>query len=173
DIGVAYQGELRMRHLLDTKIGDYQAMIPMVDIDTIGAGGGSIAYVDQGGVYRVGPQSAGADPGPVCYNRGGEEPTSTDAQLLLGRLRRERMLAGSGIDLRPDRSKAAMQKVAGQLDMSDEDAALGALQRRKHAMAQAIEETSVRRGYDPRDFTLVAAGGAGGLFACEIASELE
>src|SRR5699024_10055244 len=173
DIGVSYQGELRMRHLLDTKIGDYQAMIPMVDIDTIGAGGGSIAYVDQGGVYRVGPQSAGADPGPVCYNRGGEEPTSTDAQLLLGRLRPERMLAGSGIDLRPDLSKDAMQKVADQLKMSVEEAALGALQLQKYGMTQAIEENSVRRGYDPRDFTLVAAGGAGGLFACEIASELE
>ena len=81
DIGVAAGGELRMRHLLDTKVGDYQAMVPMVDIDTIGAGGGSIAYVDEGGVFRVGPQSAGADPGPACYGRGGTEPTSTDAQL--------------------------------------------------------------------------------------------
>ena len=81
DIGVAAGGQLRMRHLLDTKIGDYQAMVPMVDIDTIGAGGGSIAYVDQGGVFRVGPQSAGADPGPACYGRGGTLPTSTDAQL--------------------------------------------------------------------------------------------
>ena len=87
DIGVAAGGQLRMRHLLDTKIGDYQAMVPMVDIDTIGAGGGSIAYVDEGGVYRVGPKSAGAEPGPACYGRGGAEPTSTDAQLLLGRLR--------------------------------------------------------------------------------------
>ena len=84
DIGVAYQGELRMRHLLDTKIGDHQAMVPMVDIDTIGAGGGSIAYVDAGGVFRVGPQSAGAVPGPVCYGRGGTEPTSTDAQGVAG-----------------------------------------------------------------------------------------
>ena len=84
DIGVAYQGELRMRHLLDTKIGDHQAMVPMVDIDTIGAGGGSIAYVDAGGVFRVGPQSAGAVPGPVCYGRGGTEPTSTDAQSAAG-----------------------------------------------------------------------------------------
>ncbi|MDN6150913.1 MAG: hydantoinase B/oxoprolinase family protein [Yaniella sp.] len=173
DIGVSYQGELRMRHLLDTKIGDYQAMIPMVDIDTIGAGGGSIAHVDAGGVYRVGPQSAGADPGPVCYNRGGTEPTATDAQLLLGRMRPERMLAGSGIDLRPDLSEEAMQKVAGTLDMSVEEAALGALQVMRFGMTQAIEENSVRRGYDPRDFTLVAAGGAGGLFACEIASELQ
>src|SRR5207249_1089538 len=84
---VAADGQLRMRHLLDTKVGDYQAMVPMVDIDTIGAGGGSIAYVDAGGVFRVGPESAGADPGPACYGRGGTEPTSTDAQLLLGRLR--------------------------------------------------------------------------------------
>ena len=83
-----------MRHLLDTKIGDYQAMVPMVDIDTIGAGGGSIAYVDEGGVFRVGPQSAGADPGPACYGRGGTEPTSTDAQLVLGRLRPDRGLLG-------------------------------------------------------------------------------
>ena len=94
DIGVAAGGELRMRHLLDTKIGDYQAMVPMVDIDTIGAGGGSIAYVDEGGVFRVGPQSAGADPGPACYGRGGELPTATDAQLLLGRLRPDRGLLG-------------------------------------------------------------------------------
>src|SRR5699024_5944874 len=153
--------------------GDYQPMISLVDIDAIGAGGRSIAYVDAGGVYRVGPQSAGADPGPVCSNRGGTQPTATDAQLLLGRMRPERMLAGSGIDLRPDLSEAAMQKVADTLEMSVEEAALGALQVMRFGMTQAIEENSVRRGYDPRDFTLVAAGGAGGLFACEIASELQ
>lgn len=173
DIGVAYQGELRMRHLLDTKIGDYQAMVPMVDIDTIGAGGGSIAYVDGGGIFRVGPQSAGADPGPVCYQRGGTEPTSTDAQLLLGRMRPERVLAGSGIDLDVELARQAMSAVAAQLGMSVEEAALGALQIQKYGMTQAIEQNSVRRGYDPRDFTLVAAGGAGALFACEIAAELE
>ena len=106
DIGVAYQGELRMRHLLDTKIGDHQAMVPMVDIDTIGAGGGSIAYVDAGGVFRVGPQSAGAVPGPACYGRGGTEPTSTDAQMLLGRMRPDRVLGGSAwiwISMAPER----------------------------------------------------------------------
>ncbi|THJ68383.1 methylhydantoinase [Arthrobacter echini] len=173
DIGVAYQGELRMRHLLDTKIGDHQAMVPMVDIDTIGAGGGSIAYVDAGGVFRVGPQSAGADPGPVCYGRGGTEPTSTDAQVLLGRMRPDRMLAGSGMDLDLDGARTSMQGLADKLAMSVEEAALGALQVQKFGMTQAIEQNSVRRGYDPRDFTLVAAGGAGALFACEIASELE
>ena len=101
DIGVAADGEMRMRHLLDTKVGDYQAMVPMVDIDTIGAGGGSIAYVDEGGVFRVGPQSAGAEPGPACYGRGGTDATSTDAQLLLGRLRPDRGLLGGNDAARP------------------------------------------------------------------------
>ncbi|MGO1181516.1 MAG: hydantoinase B/oxoprolinase family protein [Micrococcaceae bacterium] len=173
DIGVAYQGELRMRHLLDTKIGDYQAMVPMVDIDTIGAGGGSIAYVDEGGVFRVGPQSAGATPGPVCYGKGGTQPTSTDAQAVLGRMRPTRMLAGSGMDLDLDAARSAVGQLADTMDMSIEEAALGALQIQKFGMTQAIEQNSVRRGYDPRDFTLVAAGGAGALFACEIAAELE
>ena len=173
DIGVAHGGELRMRHLLDTKIGDYQAMVPMVDIDTIGAGGGSIAYVDAGGVFRVGPQSAGAVPGPACYQRGGTEPTSTDAQVLLGRMRPDRGLAGTGLRLDPQLSRDAMAKVADKLGMTVEEAALGALQIQKFGMSQAIEQNSVRRGYDPRDFTLVAGGGAGALFVCEIAEELE
>lgn len=173
DIGVVHEGELRMRHLLDTKIGDHQAMIPMVDIDTIGAGGGSIAYKDPGGVFRVGPQSAGADPGPVSYGRGGTELTSTDAQVLLGRMRPDRVLAGSGIDMDVEGARRAMEVLASSLGMTVEEAALGALQIQKFGMTQAIEQNSVRRGYDPRDFTLVPAGGAGGLFACEIAAELE
>jgi 5-oxoprolinase (ATP-hydrolysing) len=173
DIGVAANGQLRMRHLLDTKVGDYQAMVPMVDIDTIGAGGGSIAYVDEGGVFRVGPQSAGADPGPACYGRGGTEPTATDAQLLLGRLRPDRGLLGGDMQLDVDHARTAMERLAGTLEMSVEEAALGALQIQKFGMAQAIEVNSVRRGYDPREFTLVATGGAGPLFACDIALELE
>ncbi len=173
DIGVAAKGRLRMRHLLDTKVGDYQAMIPMVDIDTIGHGGGSIAYVDAGGIYRVGPQSAGADPGPACYGRGGQEPTSTDAQVVLGRLRTDRGLVGGSMTLHEDLARTAIQGLAETLDMSLEEAALGALQIQKFSMVQAIELNSVRRGYDPRDFTLVAAGGAGPLFACDIAMELE
>src|ERR671919_564530 len=172
-IGVAASGQLRMRHLLDTKVGDYQAMVPMVDIDTIGAGGGSIAYVDEGGVFRVGPQSAGADPGPACYGRGGGEPTATDAQLLLARLRPERGLLGGEMRLDLELGRAAMQRLADTLGMSVEEAALGALQIQKFGMAQAIEVNSVRRGYDPREFTLVAAGGAGPLFACDIALQHE
>ena len=162
-----------MRHLLDTKIGDYQAMVPMVDIDTIGAGGGSIASLDEGGVFRVGPQSAGADPGPACYGRGGELPTATDAQLLLGRLRPDRGLLGGRMLLDVELAEAAMQPVADGLGVDLEEAALGALQIQKFGMTQAIELNSVRRGYDPREFTLVAAGGAGPLFACDIARELE
>jgi 5-oxoprolinase (ATP-hydrolysing) len=173
DIGVAAGAQLRMRHLLDTKVGDYQAMVPMVDIDTIGAGGGSIAYVDAGGVFRVGPQSAGADPGPACYGRGGDQPTSTDAQLLLGRLRPDRGLLGGDMSLDVELATAAMRLVADRLGVPVEEAALGALQVQKFSMAQAIEVNSVRRGYDPREFTLVAAGGAGPLFACDLAVELE
>ncbi|TWP38858.1 hydantoinase B/oxoprolinase family protein [Leekyejoonella antrihumi] len=172
DIGVAAQGKLRMRHLLDTKVGDYQAMVPMVDIDTIGAGGGSIAYVDAGGVFRVGPQSAGAVPGPACYSRGGTEPTSTDAQVVLGRLRTNRDLAGGGLQMDAGKAQTAMTSIADQLGMSVHEAALGALQIQKFGMSQAIELNSVRRGYDPRDFVLVAGGGAGPLFGCEIAAEL-
>lgn len=173
DIGVAAAGQLRMRHLLDTKVGDYQAMVPMVDIDTIGAGGGSIAYVDEGDVFRVGPASAGADPGPACYGRGGTEPTSTDAQLILGRLRSDRGLLGGSMGLDLDMAQEAMSKVSERLELSVEEAALGALQIQKFGMVQSIELNSVRRGYDPRDFTLVAAGGAGPLFACDVALEME
>lgn len=172
DIGVAPGGEMRMRHLLDTHIGEYNAMIPMVDIDTIGAGGGSIAYVDEGGIFRVGPQSAGADPGPACYNRGGDLPTSTDANVLLGRIRPEKRLAGT-IQLNPKLSESAFKDhVADKLEMNVLDAAAGALKIMTHNMVNAIEMNSVRKGYDPREFTLVAAGGAGPLFACDIAEEL-
>ncbi|MCM3690885.1 hydantoinase/oxoprolinase family protein [Neobacillus niacini] len=172
DIGVAPGGEMRMRHLLDTRIGQYNAMIPMVDIDTIGAGGGSIAYVDEGGIFRVGPQSAGADPGPACYNRGGILPTSTDANVLLGRIQGENRLAGS-MQLKPELSEKAYQEhIAEKLNMDVREAAAGALKIMTHNMVNAIEMNSVRKGYDPREFTLVAAGGAGPLFACDIAEEL-
>src|SRR5437868_6292021 len=136
DIGVAPSGELRMRHLVDTTVAGYQVMMPMVDVDSIGAGGGSIAYVDRGGVFRVGPQSAGADPGPACYGRGGEEPTSTDAQLLLGRLRPDCGLLGGAMALDLELARGAMEKVASGLGVGIEEAALGALQIQKFGMAQ-------------------------------------
>jgi len=172
DIGLAQEGRLRMKHLLDTKVGPYQAMIPMVDVDTIGAGGGSIAYVDRGGIFHVGPRSAGADPGPAAYGRGGTEPTATDALVNLGWLLPEAFLGGQ-MELRVDLARAAFEQGPAQaLGMSVEEASMGAVQILTHSMVQSIEENSVRKGYDPRDFALVAEGGAGPLFAAQIALEV-
>jgi len=172
DIGLAQEGRLRMKHLLDTRVGPYQAMIPMVDVDTIGAGGGSIAYVDAGGIFRVGPRSAGADPGPAAYGRGGTEATATDAMVNLGWLLPETFLGG-GMDLDAAAARRAFEEgPAGSLGMSVEEASMGAVQILTHSMVQSIEENSVRKGYDPRDFALVAEGGAGPLFAAQIALEV-
>ncbi len=172
DIGLAQEGRLRMKHLLDTKVGPYQAMIPMVDVDTIGAGGGSIAYVDGGGIFRVGPRSAGAVPGPAAYGRGGTEATATDAMVNLGWLLPEAFLGG-GMSLDRDAArKAFADGPAAALGMSVEEASMGAVQILSHSMVQSIEENSVRKGFDPRDFALVAEGGAGPLFAVPIAIEV-
>jgi N-methylhydantoinase A/oxoprolinase/acetone carboxylase beta subunit len=171
DIGLSQGGNLRMKHLLDTRVGPYQAMIPMVDVDTIGAGGGSIAYVDGGGIFRSGPRSAGAVPGPAAYGRGGVEPTSTDAMVNLGWLQPENFLGGS-MELRPELARRAFQPLAEALGMSVEEASMGAIQIASHLMVQSIEENSVRKGYDPRDFALVAEGGAGPMFAANIAAEV-
>jgi N-methylhydantoinase A/oxoprolinase/acetone carboxylase beta subunit len=172
DIGLAQEGRLRMKHLLDTKVGPYQAMIPMVDVDTIGAGGGSIAYVDRGGIFHVGPRSAGADPGPAAYGRGGTEPTATDALVNLGWLLPQAFLGGQ-MELRVELARAAFEQGPAQaLGMSVEEASMGAVQILTHSMVQSIEENSVRKGYDPRDFALVAEGGAGPLFAAQIALEV-
>ena len=172
DIGVAPDGQTRMKHLLDTQIGGYHAMIPMVEIDAIGAGGGSIAYVDAGGMFRVGPKSAGAEPGPACYGRGGDQATATDALVVLGRLRPESFLGGRV----PLQKRLAEDALRGQLchplGADLEQAALGVARILTHGMVEGIEISSVRKGYDPRDFALVAAGGAGPVFACDIAQEL-
>jgi N-methylhydantoinase A/oxoprolinase/acetone carboxylase beta subunit len=118
DIGLAQEGRLRMKHLLDTRVGPYQAMIPMVDVDTIGAGGGSIAYVDSGGIFRVGPRSAGADPGPAAYGRGGTEATATDAMVNLGWLLPETFLGGGNGPRRGGCRRAFEEGPAGSLGMS-------------------------------------------------------
>jgi N-methylhydantoinase A/oxoprolinase/acetone carboxylase beta subunit len=171
DIGLAQEGRLRMKHLLDTRVGPYQAMIPMVDVDTIGAGGGSIAYVDSGGIFRVGPRSAGAEPGPAAYGRGGTEPTATDAMVNLGWLLPETFLGG-GMSLDAGAARRAFEDgPAAALGMAVEEASMGAVQILTHSMVQSIEENSVRKGFDPRDFALVAEGGAGPLFAAQIALE--
>src|SRR5437867_8754277 len=172
DIGVAPGGEIRFKHLLDTRIGAYHAMVPMAEVDTIGAGGGSIAYVDSGGQFQVGPRSAGADPGPCCYGKGGGEPTATDCELVLGRIDPAGFLGGR-LKLDAALAHCAVEaKLARPLGMSVEEAALAAIRILTHGMVQAIELNSVRRGYDPREFALVAFGGAGPLFGCDIAREL-
>ena len=172
DIGLAQEGRLRMKHLLDTKVGPYQAMIPMVDVDTIGAGGGSIAYVDGGGIFRVGPRSAGALPGPAAYGRGGTDATATDAMVNLGWLLPEAFLGGGMTLSRELAHKAFADGPAAALGMTVEEASIGAVQILAHSMVQSIEENSVRKGFDPRDFALVAEGGAGPLFAVPIAVEV-
>ncbi|UVI36318.1 hydantoinase/oxoprolinase family protein [Brevibacterium spongiae] len=172
DVGVAPNGRLRMKHLLDTRIGDYHAMVPMAEVDTIGAGGGSIASIDEGGMFRVGPRSAGAVPGPACFGKGGTEPTSTDAMVVLGWLREKSFLSGT-MTVRPELAAAAIcEHIAEPLETSLEKAAMGIFTVLAHSMTEAISLHSVRKGYDPRDFSLVAEGGAGPLFAWHIAKQL-
>ena len=143
----------------ESEVAGFPVRLPSVDIHTVGAGGGSIAWVDEGGALHVGPRSAGADPGPACYGRAGTEPTVTDANLLLGRL--PDRLAG-GIELDADAAKRAL----GSLDPTDVVAAVDA------EMLRALRVVSVERGHDPREFALVAFGGAGPLHACSLAEEL-
>lgn len=143
--------------------------LPMIDIETIGAGGGSIAAVDASGLLTVGPRSAGAAPGPVCYNQGGTEPTVTDANVLLGRLDPAVLPKGST----PGNVRDAIQRnVADRLGMDVEAAAAGILQLANNKMAMAVRTVSIERGFDPREFAMVAYGGAGPLHAVEIAREI-
>src|SRR5205823_4195839 len=136
DIGVAPRGELRMKHILDSTVAGYHTMMPTADCDTIGAGGGSIAFVDEGGVLRVGPRSAGADPGPACYGQGGTEPTVTDAMLVLGRLRPDGLLGGT-VPLDRELAVAAVrERVAEPLGVSLEEAALGIVEIATENMVQ-------------------------------------
>ncbi|MBY6682374.1 hydantoinase/oxoprolinase family protein [Rhodococcus sp. BP-316] len=172
DVGVAPDGALRMKHLLDTRIGDYHAMVPMAEVDTIGAGGGSIAVVDDGGMFNVGPRSAGAVPGPACYGHGGTEPTSTDAMVMMGWLRENSFLSGT-MRVQPELARTAIQThIADKLDAPLDEAAMGIFKILAHSMTEAISLHSVRKGYDPRDFSLIAEGGAGPLFAWQIADQL-
>src|SRR5439155_13247175 len=146
--------------------------LPMVDVSTIGAGGGSIAFIDGGGMLQVGPRSAGADPGPACYGLGGTEPTVTDAQLVLGRLSEEAFLGGRVAISHQLAAQAITDHIANPLGMRLVDAAAGIVRIATAHMVGAIELNSVRRGYDPRDFRLVAFGGAGPFFAGDISREL-
>ncbi|MCK4708571.1 MAG: hydantoinase/oxoprolinase family protein, partial [Gammaproteobacteria bacterium] len=144
------------------KVAGFPVAVPMVDMHTIGAGGGSIARVDAGGMLLVGPESAGASPGPACYGNGGELATVTDANVVLGRIPAEQSLGGY---LTVDKKVAeiVIDNIARQLNVNIEQAASGIIRVANEHMVQALRVMSVQRGYDPKDFTLVSFGGAGGL----------
>ena len=151
----------------------YPIRTPVIDLVEIGAGGGSIAWVDSGGILRVGPQSAGADPGPICYGKGGQDPTITDANLVLGRLDPHHFLGG---DLHLDRETAregVRRKCAEPLGMDTIAAANGIVEIANAAMINALRLVSVRRGYDPRELAMVAFGGAAPLHANRLAAEMQ
>jgi N-methylhydantoinase A len=155
------------------EINRYRLALPMMGIVTIGAGGGSIGWIDEGGLLRMGPQSAGADPGPACYGKGGESPACTDADLVLGYLDPEYFAGGTmPLDL-PAARRAIETRAAKPLGMSVEEAAEGMYRVINTNMAFGVREATIKRGYDPREFPMVVAGGAGPLHACMIASELE
>ena len=169
DISVIHDGELRIKNPRDTEVAALPVLVPMIDIDAIGAGGGSIAYIDPGGAFRVGPRSAGADPGPACYGKGGTEPAVTDAQVVLGRLDPEHFLGG---DLKIDAGlahKAIQDNIASKLNIPLKDAALGILRVINNNMALAINANSVAKGIDPRNYTLMGFGGAGPLHTVALA----
>ncbi len=159
-----------IRSTTESSVAGCPVRVPMIDIHTVGAGGGSIARVDAGGALRVGPESAGADPGPACYGRG-EEPTTTDANLCLGRLLPDHFLGGT-MRLAPERAEEKMRDLASRLGIPPEAAAEGVIRVANASMERAIRVVSVEKGYDPREFVLVAFGGAGPLHACDLAASL-
>ena len=160
----------RIKETTGASVGGYPISVPMIEIHTVGAGGGSIARLDSGGALTVGPQSAGADPGPACYGKG-EHITVTDANLILGRLRPDHFLGGR-LTLDPARSRALMSSLASQMAAGVEATALGIVRVVNANMERAIRTISLERGYDPRRFTLVPFGGAGPMHCCELAQEL-
>jgi len=158
------------RETLEASIDGLPVRVPMLDIHTVGAGGGSIARVDEGGLLRVGPESAGADPGPACYGKG-TRPTVTDAHVVLGRIAADQLIGGE-MHLDIARAAMAVDSIAHRLGISRVRAAQGILRVANANMERAIRLVSVERGHDPRDFALVAFGGCGGLHASDIAQEL-
>ena len=171
DIGLIVDGQFAEATARDTWIGGYPLMAPMIDIYTIGAGGGSIAYSDAGGAFRVGPRSAGAQPGPAAYGTGGDKPTVTDAHVVLGRLDPAHFLGGD-MELDVDAAHRVISTLAEELGMTLDDTAEGVLAIINANMANAISSRTVQKGLDPRDFSLVAFGGAGPLHGVEVAQAL-
>ncbi|MCW9005323.1 MAG: hydantoinase/oxoprolinase family protein [Gammaproteobacteria bacterium] len=153
-------------------IGHYPVAVPMVDMHTIGAGGGSIARIDAGGLLLVGPESAGADPGPACYGQGGDLATVTDANLVLGRLQPQAFLGGE-MTLDVAAARDAIKPLADKMALSIEQAAEGIIRVANEHMVRALQVMSVQRGTDPGDFSLVSFGGAGGLHVCALAEALQ
>ena len=171
DIGVVTDGRFSEATARDTWIAGYPVMVPMIDIQTIGAGGGSIAYVDSGGAFHVGPISAGSRPGPAAYRRGGTQPTVTDANLVLGRLDKHRFLGGE-MELDEVAARRVIGELAGQLGLPEIEAAEGIITIVNSNMANAIRSRTVQKGIDPREYSLVAFGGAGPLHGVEVAMML-
>ncbi|HEY0391085.1 MAG TPA: hydantoinase/oxoprolinase family protein [Solirubrobacterales bacterium] len=169
DVCVVENGKVRRTD--SRTIGGRAIQLPMVDVHTVGAGGGSIGWRDSGGALRVGPQSAGADPGPACYGRGGGKPTVTDANLLLGRLAASSELAG-GVPLDAGAGRAAVAKLAAELELGETEAAEGIIRIANQEMVRALRVVTVERGVDPRRFALLPFGGAGPMHAAEVATEL-
>jgi N-methylhydantoinase A len=169
DVASVIEG--RVATTTESKVAGVPIRFPMVDVHTVSAGGGSVAWADEGGVLRVGPHSAGAVPGPVSYDLGGDEVTVTDANLLLGYLRDGARLGGR-VELRRDLAEKAVARLAGELGMSDREIAVGIIEVANAEMVRALRFISVERGLDPRDFGLVAFGGAGPMHACALADEL-
>ena len=169
DISLITDGALPLTNR--SSVGGNPVLIPTLDMVTIGAGGGSLGWVEGGNAMRVGPRSAGSVPGPACYGEGGSQPTVTDAHLVCGRLNEDYFLAGKR-KLYPEKSRDALDSLAAQLGLSRIQAALGILSIAEANMADAVRLVSVDRGVDPRDYTLVAFGGAGGLHAARLAEAL-
>jgi N-methylhydantoinase A/oxoprolinase/acetone carboxylase beta subunit len=169
DVCVVEDG--RVRETTAREVGGRPLALPMVDIHTVGAGGGSIGWRDPGGALRVGPRSAGAEPGPACYGRGGTEPTVTDANLVLGHLSADVPLAGD-VELDADAAQAAVERLAGELGLDARACAEGIVRVANAEMVRALRVMTVERGIDPRRFALLAFGGAGPLHAAAIAEEL-
>ena len=169
DVSILIGG--RAVEINDRELAGFPIKFPTLDVNAVGAGGGSIAWVGKDGLLKVGPRSAGAVPGPACYDKGGQEATVTDANVLLGRLNREALLGGR-MPIKSSLADAALERLAVELGVAVEDAALGIVRVACSTMVKAIKSVSIERGHDPRAFSLFVYGGAGGLHATDVAREL-
>jgi N-methylhydantoinase A len=172
DVGIVTDGRATEARARETWMAGYPLLVPIIDVHTIGAGGGSIAYRDQGGAVRVGPRSAGSQPGPACYARGGTEATVTDAHLTLGRLDPDHLLGGR-VPLDAEAAEKVTSSFGDEVGLSTLEAADGILRVVNHNMGNAIRTKTVEKGIDPRQYSLVALGGAGPLHAVEVAALLD